>query len=322
MKKVMANEAFVTGYIYSHKLERKVTGPNSKAPGTTFIQGTLNIATDDAMLNVVPIYYSYVVPTTKTGGTNNTYNVLSNVIDGKYKSVMEDGKENATIVRCDTAIELNDWFDAKNNDALVSNKRLNGGFIHVATELPDEEDKRATFKVDIVITNVKEQEEDVEKNIPAKAIIKGAVFNFRKALLPMEFSAIDPGAMSYFLSLGASNSNPVFTQIWGSIISQTVIKVTTEESAFGEALVKESRSSYKDYVVTGAKAEPYDWDTEESILASDLTAAIAEREVYLAAEKQRTLEYRASKNNAIPSATTEATVTSSGVVTAKGTYNF
>lgn len=318
MKKNMVNEAFVAGYIYSHKLAEKVTGPDSKAPGTPFIQGTLNIATDEACMNVVSIYYSYVTPTTKAGGANNTYNVLKNIIDGKLKTVMDNDRENAAMVRCDTSVELNDWFDSRNNDALVSTKRLTGGFIHVATELPDE-DKRATFKVDIVITNVREQEVDEEKGTSAKAIIKGAVFNFRKALLPMEFSATEEkGAMSYFLGLGASNSNPIFTQIWGNIISQTIVKITTEESAFGDALVKETRSSYKDYVVTGAKVDGYEWDTEESILASEMADAIAEREVYLAAEKQRTLDYRASKGNAIGN----GVKTAAGITTAKGTYNF
>lgn len=55
MKKNMTNEAFVTGYIYSHDLKEKVTGSTSKNPGTEFIQGTLNIVTDNAGLNVVPI---------------------------------------------------------------------------------------------------------------------------------------------------------------------------------------------------------------------------------------------------------------------------
>ena len=136
----------------------------------------------------------------------------------------------------------------------------------------------------------------------------------------MEFSATDPAAMNYFLSLDASNSNPIFTQFWGEIISQTIVKVTTEESAFGEALVKETRSSYKDYVVKGAKPDLYEWDTEDSILGSEFAAAIAEREVYLAAEKQRTMEYRASKGNAITAAATKPAT--GGIVTAKGTYNF
>ena len=64
----------------------------------------------------------------------------------------------------------------------------------------------------------------------------------------------------------------------------------------------------------------YEWDTEDSILGSEFAAAIAEREVYLAAEKQRTMEYRASKGNAITAAATKPAT--GGVVTAKGTYNF
>nr|DAG20754.1 MAG TPA: hypothetical protein [Caudoviricetes sp.] len=53
MSKKMKNEAHVEGYVYEHKLEMKESGPNSKNPGTEFISGTLSVATDDEMLNVV-----------------------------------------------------------------------------------------------------------------------------------------------------------------------------------------------------------------------------------------------------------------------------
>lgn len=316
MKKIV-NEAFVTGYVYNHDLKEKVTGPTSKNPGTEFIQGTLNIATDNDCMNIVSIYYSYVTPVTKSGGPNNTYNVLKNIIDGKYKTVMDEGKENATIVRCDTSIALNEWFDARNNDALVSVKRLEGGFIHVATDMPEDEAKRATFKADMVLTNVREVEADAEKGTPYKVVIKGAIFNFRNALLPVEFTVVDERGIPYFLGLDVSNSNPVFTKVGGNIVSQTIVKTVTEESAFGDAMIKEVRSSYKDFLVNWASPEAYAWDDESTMLASEFVNAISEREVYLASEKQRTMEYRASKN---AGATTKPTA--GAVVTAKGTYNF
>lgn len=316
MKK-MTNSAFITGYVYNHDLKEKVTGPTSKNPGTEFIQGTLNIATDEACMNVVSIYYSYVTPTTKSGGPNNTYNTLKNIIDGKYANVMESGKENATKVRCDTAIALNEWFDSRNDDALVSVKRLEGGFIHVTSDpLPEDESKRATFSADMVITNVREVEADADKGTPDKVIVKGAIFNFRNALLPVEFTVTDEKGIPYFAGLGASNSNPIFTSVKGNIVSQTIVRTITEESAFGDAAVREVRSSYKDYLVNWASPEVMDWDDESTILASEFANAISEREVYLAAEKQRTMEYRASKNVGAAKSSTGA------VVTAKGTYNF
>lgn len=56
--KRMKNESHVEGYIYEHKLEMKESGPNSKNPGTEFINGTLSVATDDEMLNVVQVHFT------------------------------------------------------------------------------------------------------------------------------------------------------------------------------------------------------------------------------------------------------------------------
>lgn len=69
-------------------------------------------------------------------------------------------------------------------------------------------------------------------------IIKGAVFNFRGELLPVDFSATNPNAMNYFEGLGATNQEPVFTKIWGRQLSEVITKTITEESAFGEDSVK------------------------------------------------------------------------------------
>lgn len=47
MKSKMINEVHVEGLLYDHKLEMKVTGSASKAPGTQYIAGTINVATDN-----------------------------------------------------------------------------------------------------------------------------------------------------------------------------------------------------------------------------------------------------------------------------------
>ena len=57
MKKKMINTVHIEGILYSHTLEDKVTGENSKNPGTSYIAGTIDIATDDACTNVVSIHY-------------------------------------------------------------------------------------------------------------------------------------------------------------------------------------------------------------------------------------------------------------------------
>jgi hypothetical protein len=151
---------------------------------------------------------------------------------------------------------------------------------------------------------------------PAKAIIDGRIFNFRKEMLPVTFSAINPKAIDYFVGLEASLKNPVFTKVRGQIVSEQITRYIHEESAFGEDSVREVQSSNKDYVVTWAAADTYEWDSEESITGQELSEAMANREVYLADVKRRADEYKASKANAA-NAFNKATSAPAGK-----TYNF
>lgn len=294
------NECHIEGYLYEHALEKKVSGEKSKNPGTEFISGTVSIATDEDILNIVPVHFTYVTALTSSGKPNATFATLSNIIDGTYDTVMNGGKDNAAKIRIDSAIGLNEFYsDRSGKEELVSAKRNEGGFVHLVTDgLADDQRNRNTFKCDMLITNVRHIEADEERNLPEKAIIKGAIFDFRKSLLPVEFTAVNPGAISYFEGLDASNSNPVFTQIWGRQVSETIVRTITEESAFGEAHVREVRTPHKDWIITGARPEPYVWDDESTLTAAEVNEAGKAREIMLATLKQRQDEYKASKGTA------------------------
>lgn len=302
------NETHIEGILYEHALEAKVTGPNSKAPGTNFISGTISIATDDAMTNIVPVHFTYVTEKTSKGGVNATYSLLQNIIDGVVGTYMQDGLDKAAKLRVDSAIGLNEFYTDRNGkEELVSVKTNEGGFVHTTNVLAEKETDRNTFKCDMVITQVTHIDADDERKTPEKAIIKGVVFNFRNEILPVEFTATNAGAMAYFEDLGATASNPVFTKVWGRQVSEVIKREIREESAFGEDSVREVQSTRKDFVITGAAKEPYEWDSEDTILASELTTAIANRETYLATMKQRRDEYKASKGQATPAAASSKT---------------
>lgn len=296
MKKKLINECHIEGYLYEHALENKVSGDTSKNPGTPFISGTVSIATDNEMTNIVQVHYTYVTAVTSTGKNNPSFTTLQSIIDGTLKSAMKDGKENASKIRIDSAIGLNEFFTKRNGpEELVSVKRNEGGFIHVADALVEDEKQRNTFKCDMLITNTRRVEANEERNEPEKMIVKGAIFDFRKSLMPVEFTVLNPLAMNYFEGLEVSNSNPTFTCVWGRQISQTISRTITEESAFGEPSVRTVTSQRKDFVITGANKETYVWDDEEFMTATELQTLIAERETYLATIKQRQDEYEASK---------------------------
>ena len=300
MKKTMENVTHIEGILYEHNLESKVSGPNSKTPGTPFISGTISIATDDALTNIVQVHFTYVTPTTSKGSANATYTLLQNIIDGLVGTYMKDGADKAAKLRVDSAIGLNEFYSDRNGKSeLVSTKRNEGGFVHLTNTLAEDEKVRNTFKCDMVITGVTHIDGDEEKKLPEKVIVKGAIFDFRKALLPVEFSATNPGAMAYYEGLGASNSEPVFTKVWGRQVSETIVREIREESAFGEDNVREVQTTRKDFVITGGAKDPYPWDDEEFLTAKELTDAMTQPQTYLATIKQRQDEYKAAKNASI-----------------------
>lgn len=315
MKAKIYNDTHIEGILYEHDLQLKESGPNSKNPGTPFIMGTISIATDEAKENIVPVHFTYVTATYGSGKPNANWTVLNDIISGKIASFMDAG-DAASKIRVDSAIGLNDFYTDRNGqEELVSAKRNEGGFIHTTGPWREDEKDRSTFDCDMVITGVKRIDADEEKGISEHIVIKGCVFDFRKAILPVEFIATNPMAMDYFEGLGASSKEPVFTRVKGRQVSAVIKRQITEESAFGEASVREVTSTRKEWVVTWAQANPYDWDDENSITAAELTKAMEDRETYLATVKQRADEYKASKAqgaSAIPSAP----------VAGAATYNF
>ena len=317
MRKVL-NKEHIEGRVYEHNLAIKtVQNSESKNFGKEFIGGTLDIATDEDCLNIVTITFTYVTETTSKGSKNETYSTLKNIIENG-KTVLVDGKDAATLVKVDTALAVNDFYTSRNGEeTLVTAKRNEGGFVHTVNKLCDPA-ARNTFEMDMLINGTRFVEADEERNIAEDyLIVKGAVFNFRNAILPVEFIVKNPSGIKYFESLEASSSNMIFTKVWGKINSETIKTVKTEESKFGEAKVTEYERTIKEWVITGTANETYEIDDEQNgITLDEIKKALADREVYLADVKKRQDEYQASKNaggNAVGG---------TGVSAAQGGFNF
>ena len=303
----MTNRSHLEGFVYQHNLKKTISGPNSAHPGTEYIAGDLEVMTDDAGLNIVSVHYTYVTARTSSDKENAAFKVLSDIIDGKLGTVMGNGQDKAAMVRIDSSIGLNDFYsDRSGQEELVSAKRNEGGFIHVVNAINEDENTRNTFETDIIITRVTIKEADPDRDLPEKAIVKGAIFDFRNAMLPVELSVVNPHAIKYFESLEASEKNPVFTKVKGRQVSEVIVRKIVEEGAFGEPSVRETKSTRKDWIITWAAKEPYEWDSEETITAQEFLKAISDRNTYLATVKQRNDEYKASRNQA-PAAFTTAT---------------
>ena len=315
MKK-MINTERVEGRIYQHNLTVKtVQNQTSQNYGKEFISGNLEIAVDEAGLNVIPVHFTYVTETTSSGNKNATYANLKRIID-ENKTWVVVGKDEASKVRVDTALALNDFYIQEGEESrLVSTKTNEGGFVSFINELGPE-NERNTFSVDMVITTVTHVDKDEEKHIDEEyTLVRGAIFNFRNDLLPVDFKVKSKDGMKYFEDLGATGSEPVYTRVWGKIISETSTSTVEVESAFGEPAVRTYRNSNKEWIITGTAKVPYEFGDENILTADELTKAMQDRQVYLADVKKRADEYKANR-----AAGTTATSATTATKTADFTF--
>lgn len=311
MKK-MINKVHVEGRISEHSLEMKTS-----KKGVEYIGGKIYVATDDLGVNIVPVEFGYVAAVYGSGKENKNFGVLKNIITSG-KTILNSSLEEATMVKIDSAVDVNDWYRDENGEKiLVSTQRVNGGFIHIETAISKDESVRNRYECDMVITGTKLIEADEEKGTKDKLVLKGCTFDYNNKLIPIELSVINENGINYFQDLDITNNTPAFTKVWGKIVNETIVTMITEESAFGEPVVKEDRKYKRDWTVTGTATIPYEFDDESSLTAKELKDAIAARQVTLSEilqnQLQREAEKKANSNNAN---------SFSATAPANGTFNF
>lgn len=214
------------------------------------------------------------------------------------------GADEAVRLRAETSIGLNEFYSDRNGEStFVSNKRNEGGFLFYMSDPFNENiEQRSRFVTSMLITKIREVEADAERNLPAKVMVSGYIFDFRNALLPVEYTARAEKAMDYFLSLTDVNENhPFFTNIVGQEISQVVSRTIVEEGAFSTE-VRIVPSTTRMFEILLCDKEPIGSDWEEAISAAELKEALQNREILKADIKTRQEEYQATKAKATPAA--------------------
>ena len=298
MRKIV-NREHIEGILFQHDLELKtVQNETSANYGKEFIAGNVEIAVDEEGLNVIPVHFTYVTEVTNSGKKSPTFTALKRIID-EDKSIVSVGKDEAFKIKIDTALSVNDFYS--NDDQLVSVKVNEGGFISIVNNLCDEKE-RNTWEADMVITGCNIIEADPEKNIDEDYMkVKGAIFNFRNELLPIEFILRNKDGFKHFEDMDASPAEPTFTKVWGRINCLTKTTTVEEETAFGEAAVRTYERKVKEWEITGTpKVISYDFGGED-LTVEELTKAMQDRELKLADIKKRSDEYKAQKasNNTV-----------------------
>jgi hypothetical protein len=204
---------------------------------------------------------------------------------------------------------------------LVSSKKNEGGFVSIINGELAPENERNTFTVDMLITAVNRIEKNEEKNINEDFVtVRGAIFNFRNELLPLDFLVRNSDGMKYFEDLGVTGAEPLYTKVWGRINCGTILNEVKEDSAFGESAVRTYERKIREWVITGTAKVPYEFGDENVLTAAEVNKAQQDREVMLAETKKRSEEYRASKTTADNAFGT--TVTAPTPSTKAGTFSF
>lgn len=318
MKKSMKNTVHVEGYLYQHSLEQRTTGENSKNPNTPYIRGNIEIATDEALTNIISINFVYVTQNTSKGTANPTYAMLANIISGNVFSVMANGKELAAKLRVDGNIGVNE-FEARDGSYVI--QQLNSGsFVRNTPTLVPDEAKRMRWECDTILTKTTLKEADEEKNIAERLEISGYTFDFRGALIPFKAMVHNPAAIAYFEGMEITEQHPLCTEVRGTQIHRTVIRKVESPNAWGTMEVREVPSTVREYVLDWASLEPYEYD-ETFISEAEFKAKIAGREVVIATNKARA-QQAASSAPAAPSAFSAAPTSPAKAATPASVYDF
>ena len=287
------NEVLVEGYVFNiggnGKLYEGTSGPETKRPNTDYISGTVNIATDEEGINIVPVRFNFVTEKWSSGKDNDTWKVLREIID-TGKTWERVGKDEAIKVRLQCSLGVNDFPGRDGN--MVEAKSIDCSFAHFANNGFSE--KRNDFKLDMVIAATSLQEVENGENY---LNIRGYTFNFRKEAVPVTLTVRDKGGIQYFENADISNANPMVTNVWGKIISSTQ-KIGHEiESAWGAPQVEYTTRTLRSWDVIGCSPEPMEWDDESTITLAEFKECMQNREIQKAEAKARQ-EKRQSQNNA------------------------
>lgn len=295
------NSEKIEGYVYStgsnfNQLSERVSGETSKNPGSKYIAGDLDVAVDEAGLNVVTVHFRYVGETTSKGNANLTYIALKKIIDNPDKTWLTGGKENAfKVLITGVAIAANDFIGSDGTPVVAI--RNENGFVSIVDEFGPEVE-RNTFMADILITKVTRIEADPEKNIDEDyATVSGAVFGYgtTPVLIPVSFVVRNQGGIKHFEDFEPSGANPVFTKVWGRVNCMTKKVEKIEESAFGEASVQTYERKQREYLITGTSKVAYDFGDPEVLTVEDVNKMTQDRQIMLAEVKKRYDDRKATK---------------------------
>lgn len=312
-EKAFLNRMTVSGYIFNlegsrdwDKLQKRISGENSKNPGQEYVSGVISIATDSEALNVVQVHFTYVTPEWgKSGKKNQNYDFLVDLIErnenGTLKTFEKCGTD-AEKITVTGDISLNEFVDQEDN--FVAVKQIRGSFIGNMTA---RDTMGAFFDCEALISNAAIREvEDGEDYMT----ISGYVFNFRKELLPVQFTVRIPGGINFFEGREVSSKNPFLGKISGEVVSSIVSVARDDSEADGFGEVKPTTRTIRSWDISSAR-ETMEFDDEDTLTLGELKKLISDRADHEAEIRKQQEERKAARGDGFDSPKKKAVVETS-----------
>lgn len=308
MKQKWINKVNLKGYLYDVPDRRNGTPGLQMAPdkyNINRIKGEIQIATDEYAMNIVTVKVNAPETYRNSGKSNTSFPLIKAMMEGNVRTYRNDAT-NAEFISVDGELDVRTYTDR--NGQVRNTKDVRGSFIN--------KDNTRRFLADFQFEGVFNSAVAREYDDGTSLALSGYVFNYMGNVMPVSLAVRDSAIMSFIQDQDVSNSNPLVTSVWGSIVTNTVTVNRTAEDVIGQPTVSSTSKSFQSWDVTGTKGTPMEYGEGGAISPEEMRALLQKREEKLAADAA----WRAAhaRSNA---ASTPAAAFSAPAQTAASTYD-
>lgn len=267
--------------------EQKLKEGKSEKDDSKYINGYLVIGCRESEVTLKV----YVGEKTKEGKVKKNYTTLKKFIDGEYLTMAKDKDEAAKIRVYGSGTYTpqfkEDLFVPEGTQECKSSINVDLGFGNIyVDEKGDitEEDFKATFDVEMFVTEIEEETKkvgDEEEEETGRVKVKGYVPGYNGTIFPLTIVAgkveDEEGEFDFAEQIRDGISEGDSVNFWGDINYSKIIKKVKKGGSLGRAKVEDKKEYIHDLVATGGEVLEGEKEWEED----GIEAAVKERAVLM-----------------------------------------
>lgn len=256
------NNVVIEGTVAEIRIEAKTVN------GKEFITGEVDIQTDETSTHTVKVFANKY---NKEGKESSLYKGIETVMN-EYKSIASHGKDAADRVRITQGkIGLNEYVGQ--DDTIKSYPQLSTNFINRLT-VTEEFTPKAEFEVEMYVHSVTDEVKNEEET--GRAVLKGYVPLYGGKVIPFSFVVAEKSAVEYVSSNYETGST---VTVYGDIVNRVNVTKKEVEVGFGKPQEKITRTTVREYVITGG-TPPLDEEDTKAYNIEVIKKALVEREAH------------------------------------------